>query len=217
MEPDLGRGEEGKKEGGEGTELNDILKKYGVLEMNERKAVTMYDEFLSDSKHELKELYLGIFDNVKSIALEEASVARSAGLEANPGTEKDPQPGGRLDGETRNCERIMAEYLTEMAGKVSQRFFITLIIFTRLYKDGMNEYGWNILAKYKAVTAEERKEQFTKRNGAEHVPEACNDFLKAFMPRVYPNMEPIIAIDLTYHFCDWLYRKKYTHSKISRI
>ena len=166
----------------------------------------MYETFLAESKHELKELYAGIYACIQVLSEEEAN--------GKAGATNEPK---RPEVERKSCERIMAEYLQEMAMKVSQKFFVTLIMFTRLYKDGMNEYGWNILSKYKPVGPEERKEPFVKLNNAEHVPEACNDFIRIYLPRVYPNIEQNIAIDLTYHFCDWLYRRKYTHSKISRI
>ncbi len=181
--------------------MDEVLRKYGVLEASTRQALPMYDAFLAQAKHELKEHFIGIFECIQRLAEEEAG---------GKGEIK------RLEGD-KSCERIMAEYLQEMAAKVSQKFFVTLIMFTRLYKDGMNVYGWDILSKYKPVSPEERKDPFVKFNNAEHVPEACNDFIRIYLPRVYPNIEQTIAIDLTYHFCDWLYRRKYTHSKISRI
>ena len=117
----------------------------------------------------------------------------------------------------KNCVKIMAEYLCEMARKVNEKFFMTLIIFTRLYKDYMNTHGWNIIGKYKQVSVEEKNKMYTKYNDAEHVPEACNDFTKNYLPKEYPNFDQGVSIDVTFHLCGWLFRKEYTHTHITFI
>lgn len=117
----------------------------------------------------------------------------------------------------KHCLRIMTEYLCSMATKVSEKFFVSLILFIRYYSDYMNLHGWEILGKHKPITEEEKKKQFTKTRDAEHVPEACNDFMKVHLPKECPNFDQTIGIDMTLHICDWLYRQGYTHTRITPI
>ncbi len=117
----------------------------------------------------------------------------------------------------KNCHVILAEYLYEMSKKVNEKFFMTLIIFTRLYRDYMNIHGWDIVSRYKAVSKEERDTSYAKCSDAEHMPEACNDFAKNYLPKEHPSFDQEIAIDITLHLCQWLYRKGYTHTHISRL
>ena len=135
-----------------------------------------------------------------------------------------PESKGNVVNETefvkpikKNCERILAEYLCAMVKKVNDKFFTTLIIFSKLYKECMNEYGWEIIAKYRTVTEEDQKKPYSKTNNAEHIPEASNIFINRFLLKEFPNFEATIAMDLTMHLCDWLQHKGYTHTKISQI
>ena len=113
------------------------------------------------------------------------------------------------------CEEILAEYLIEMGHKVNDKFFMTVIAFIRLYKDCMDEYGWSILIKYKPDI--EQKAIFTKREDAEHIPEACNLLMNKFFIKEFPNLDSAITSDLIMHLCDWLYMKGYTHTKIIQL
>ena len=117
----------------------------------------------------------------------------------------------------KTCDKVFAEYLWDMSKKVNEKFFYLLAIFVKAYKDCMNEYGWEILKKYKQVTPEERRKEFAINNDAEHVPEASNDFVRYFLPREYSNFDKNLSIELTRHLCEWVRKNKYTHTCITLI
>ena len=53
---------------------------------------------------------------------------------------------------------------------------------------------------------------------AEGIPESCNDFFLDFMePKEYFGLNNNELIELTQHFCFWLYLNKYTHSYLTLI
>ncbi len=198
------------------------LRKYGVLETGKRAATQLFEEYMKQpqSKPEVVASLKELLDSVKEQCQREATEQVKEEPKENKleDAKRDCEPATKSPPcEHKNCEKILAEYLCGMARKVNEKFFTTLIIFARLYKDCMNECGWDIVGRYKKVGAEERKLPFTKLCDAEHVPEACNQFVNKFFLREFPNFEPTIAMDLTMHLCEWLYSKQYTHSKISQI
>jgi hypothetical protein len=174
--------------------FDDILKKYGMIEENKQVNINiLFTNFLSQLKPEEEHGYLEIYEEIK------------AGLpDANKQT--------RL---TKNCISILAQYLTEIMNKINKKLFNTILIFIKLYKDFMNLYGWDIIGKYKVVTAEERNTPFTAVRDAEHIPEGSNDFLRSFLPNQLPVFDKEIAIDLTFHLCQWLKHNNYTHTIIA--
>jgi len=164
----------------------------------------MYKNYLSQFKPENTKNHTEIYDEMELLSLEKKNALEPLEMNNNPKPHK-------------NCNAILAEYLYELAPKVNEKFFTTLIIVTRLYQDYMNQHGWDIISKYKTVTAEERKKQFTNVYDSEHIPEGCNDFVQAYLPKEYPNFEMQIGVDITLHLCKWLYAKGYTHTSISPL
>eukprot|EP00826_Nyctotherus_ovalis_P004784 TRINITY_DN11058_c0_g1_i5.p1 TRINITY_DN11058_c0_g1~~TRINITY_DN11058_c0_g1_i5.p1 ORF type:complete len:174 (+),score=54.67 TRINITY_DN11058_c0_g1_i5:655-1176(+) len=146
--------------------IDEILRKYGVLEENKQtNVVALFNNFVIQLKPDSAHGYLELCQEFKSeppdFNKQRIAIQRTM----------------------KNCRMILAEYVTEMAHKVTKDFFSTLLIFAKLYKDYMNLYGWNIIAKYKSVAVEERCNPFTLIHDAEHVPEGSNDFLKSYLPR----------------------------------
>ena len=134
-----------------------------------------------------------------------------------PNNDNYPQNGNQVinHDETKICDQIFAEYLIYVAQRVSDKFFKTVIIFIRYYRECMNEYGWEIVSRYREVKSEERKKIFCNINNAEHVPEASNDFIRIFLPKEFDNFDRNLAVQLTRHMCHWLYQHKYTHSRVT--
>lgn len=207
-----------------------MLQRYGVLANNTTPISVLCQNFLSQAKTDTIKFYNEILEELKKLAKEESDAREKAAnnaasaaavvvakpevvVEAARKEEEKAVPEMKV----KNCDVILAEYLFEMARKVSDKFFVTLIIFARLYRDYMNLHGWDIMGKYKTVTTEEKTKVFAQCNGAEHVPEACNEFAKSYLPKEHPNFDQDIGVDITLHLCDWLYRKSYTHTRISRI
>jgi len=204
-----------EKKPGEPISLDDILRKYGVLEENSTPILNMCSAFISQAKPESVKLYTELFDEVKSILQPEEGKVE-ININKAP-TDNEDEPKDKAAENNRNCSQVLAEYLCDMSKRVSERFFMTLIIFVRMYRDYMDLCGWDIIGKYKAVSVEEKKKQFSKLNDAEHIPEACNDFVKIYLPKEYPNFDQAIGVDVTLHLCEWLHRKKYTHTHISLL
>ena len=169
--------------------------------VEEKKQVNVnviFSNFLSQLKPEEAHEYFDIYQEIKTELLD---VNR-------------PKAPIRLP---KSCISILAQYLTETIYKVNQKFFSTIFLFTKLCKDYMNLYGWDIIGKYKIVTAEERNIPFTTIRDAEHIPEGSNEFLRSFVPNQYPTLEKEIAIDLTFHLCQWLKHNNYTHTIITPV
>jgi hypothetical protein len=188
---------------------NGIFRKYGVYEPNVRKVLAMCDAFVSELKPDVKNIYTGILGWLGCLI---SGSAPPVHVDSLSGQQKSTTETGGA-----NCELVLAEFLLEMASQVTQRFFNTLIIFVGMYKDAMNEYGWNVISRYKRVSEEDKKEPFAALNGPEHMPEICNDFIRTYIPRMNPNIEQPLAIDLTTLLCEWLTKKRYTHTKITRL
>ena len=187
-----------------------MLAKYGVLENNANSAVTMYGAYLSQAKPESQKSHIEIFEELKVTAQEEVALGQVKPEDAGNNLIKIPL-------KPKNCTSVFATYLNEMARKVNEKFFTTLIIFIRLYRDYMNLYGWDFLAKYRPVLPEDRKKAYTSVQDAEHVPEGCNDFIKSYLPKEFPNFDQSICVDMTFHLCKWLHLNGYTHTSISPL
>lgn len=175
-----------------------ILKKYGVLQDNNNVAYILFEDFLKLTKQNQLTYYSNILEQVKTIGKEEE---RSCYKKEKDVLEKESKAVV-----PKNCERILAEYLCEMVKKVNEKFFMTLILFTRLYRDYMKYNGWDI-----ADTADSpKKAESTIMNDSEKLTGACNNFVSKFLPIEYPNFDYKIAFDLTSHLCQWLSIKGYT-------
>jgi hypothetical protein len=203
-----------------------IFTKYGVLEYSMKNPTNVFTEFLKQTKPEHVQYYNDLLDNVKAVYQEETQKNQIASTPDTPFPppiflNKDDlnneQKSPVVEISEKKCERILSEYLCEMVNKVNEKFFTSLIIFARLYRDYMNVNGWDIIGVYKPVSSEDRMKEYSKHNNTEHFPEACNSFVKQYLPKEYPNFEQPIAIDLTIHMCDWMYKKGYTHTKISKF
>lgn len=234
-QPGLPEGEkekEGEGKEGEMVSIDEVLRKYGVLEDNTTPAVVMYTNFLSHTKMESARSYADIFDELKAVdqqgkesAIEMAKKGEEEKerLEGEGEKEREDEKERAEEGEkaaeqrAKNCNRILAEYLYEMGQKVSEKFFATLIMVVKLYRDYMNLHGWELIGRYKTVSSEESSKTFANFCDAEHMPEASNDFLKNFLPRELPNFDQMICVDITFHFCRWLSSKNYTHTNISLL
>jgi len=112
----------------------------------------------------------------------------------------------------KNCTRILAEYVYDISKKTNEKLFYPILVFVKAFKQCLDEYGWEILRKYKPVTFEERKKEFSTNNDAEHSPELSNDFIRYFLPKEHPKFDKNLGIELTRHLCEWLRKNKYTRS-----
>lgn len=182
--------------------IDEALKKYGVLDnIKPCDPLVLFNNFLSQLKQDEKQYYIDLYEELKLSQPE---------LPSDSNVVKIP-----MIRPSKNCKGILVEYLKELAYKVNENFFNTLIIFIRLYKDYMDLHGWDIIGNYRMITMEERNAIFTSIQDAEHIPEGSNDFLKNYLPKYWPNFDLSISVDITFHLCQWLKIKGYTHTTIS--
>ncbi len=180
---------------------DEALKRLGASEGNKCDPSSSFDTFMRQIKSDKTSDFLWLQRQVKAISeMEDKGEDRKAVEETR-----------------KTCERVLAEYLYETGKKMNEKFFFILVIFVRAYKDCMNEYGWEIVRKYRQVTAEDRKKEFVTNNDAEHIPDACNDFVRYYLPKEYPAFDKSLSIELTRHLCEWAKKNKYTHTCISLI
>ena len=106
-------------------------------------------------------------------------------------------------------------YLKEFSEKTNKDYFWFINKFIVLLREFINDVKKeNIKDEYKT----EDKKEYTQLFGAEDVPENCNDFFLEFMePKKFFGLNNNELIELTQHFCFWLYLKKYSHSYLTLI
>ena len=113
------------------------------------------------------------------------------------------------------AEIVLIKYLYEIGKKATDDFYKTLIIFVRLYRECLNEYGWDCMNKQRKVTLDERKTEFAKqKNTADWIPDMCNDFINYYLPQEFPTFDKFLAIELVRHLCDWVTKSGYTKKAI---
>lgn len=112
------------------------------------------------------------------------------------------------------CDDIFALFLIEHSKIVNSKFYRALVIFIKLLRDCMNKLGWEILSQYKDLLYEPTSMDYTSVKTAEHIPEIANDFINIFLPTHLPSFDKHLAAVIMNHFCDWLYKFKFTQMKL---
>lgn len=115
------------------------------------------------------------------------------------------------------ADDIFALFLIENSKLVNEKFYKTLIIFVKLYRDCMNKLGWEILEQFKDIRDEPVHLEYTSIKNGEHLPDICNDFLKIYLPSAMPTFDLYLAAVIINHFCDWLYKFSFTHIKVKVV
>jgi hypothetical protein len=86
-------------------------------------------------------------------------------------------------------DEIFAVYLWKISKKVSDIFYRTVLAYTILFRECLNELGWAKKIESENIKIEEDEEirqqmerdQFCLTQNAEHAPEICNEFVTVFM------------------------------------
>ncbi|CDW77355.1 UNKNOWN [Stylonychia lemnae] len=135
-----------------------------------------------------------------------------------------------------SSDEIFGLYLRDVASKTNQLFYKNMLRFIMLYRECLNENGWQKLAESQCreakQTLEERNitarmatfkdvmyiHEFCSINNSEVAPEICNEFVTTFLEmRKDCGLEKLEAIDYTRNFCHWLFINGHTCSKLSMI
>jgi hypothetical protein len=110
------------------------------------------------------------------------------------------------------CDDIFALFLIYISRNVNIKFYKTIVIFMKLYRDCMNKIGWEILSEYKDLSGEPTELDYTSVKNGEHLPEIANDFVNSYLKLHLPSFDKHLAVVILNHFSDWLF--KYNFSTI---
>jgi hypothetical protein len=86
-------------------------------------------------------------------------------------------------------DEIFAVYLWRTSQKINEGFYRTVLTYTILFRECLNDLGWSKKIESEGLKLEEEpelkqrmeKEEFCLTNNAEHAPEICNEFVTVFM------------------------------------
>ena len=86
-------------------------------------------------------------------------------------------------------DEIFALYLFRLSQKVNDAFYRTVLMYTILFRECLNEIGWEKKIESEGIKLEEEPDlkqkrdtqQFCLVNNAEHAPEICNEFVTVYM------------------------------------
>ena len=137
-----------------------------------------------------------------------------------------------------NCDEIFSVYLREIASKTNEIFYQSMLKFIFLYRECLNEYGWQKKAEAECREARQtledkniqnrmftfkdliNKNEFCQINNGEIMPEICNEFITIFLEQKKVESQTFNkddAIDYTIHLCHWLFINGHTCSKLSML
>ncbi len=164
-----------------------------------KKSDTPYD-ILEACKTSLADLY----ENFKSkIFLNFANVESHPFLK-----EIERQQNDEEAKELKTCDQIFARYIKEFHIQTQREYFEFVTKFVTLFRECINNYR----------KSEDNLEEFTTRDGADTVPDLCNEFITEFMDANDNfNLDSNEIIELIQHFCYWLYENKYTTSRLTLL
>ena len=86
-------------------------------------------------------------------------------------------------------DEIFALYLNQIAKKVNENFYKTVLTYVILFRECLNEIGWQKRLESEGLKLEDNFEfkinmetkSFCLTNNAEHAPEICNEFVTVFL------------------------------------
>ena len=124
-------------------------------------------------------------------------------------------------------DEIFSLYLYRISLKVNEIFHKTVLTYVILFRECLNEIGWQKKIESEGIKPEENPQfkqdmetkQFCLSNNAEHAPEICNEFVTVFMENKRGQFEisKPDQIDLTINLCHWLFENQFTCSKLTMI
>ncbi|CDW88922.1 zinc carboxypeptidase family [Stylonychia lemnae] len=118
-----------------------------------------------------------------------------------------------------NLDQILAIYLIDISEYVIVNFYKALSVFVQLYRNCMNEIGWDFIANFKIIDnpieVSKNLQQFTTVKEADYIPQISNEFLVSYLPKKCNSFEKRLAIPMIEHLCTWLLNRKFTQLKLS--
>ena len=108
----------------------------------------------------------------------------------------------------------MALYLNDIAEHVIVNFYKTVAVFITLYRDFINETGWEKMSGYK-ILDKSNLMIFSSIKECDVIPEFCNEFVTEQLSIKCNIFERDLASQLVQHLCLWLYNRGLTQYKVS--
>ena len=113
------------------------------------------------------------------------------------------------DGNVKTCDDAFSEYLISFMNKTNRKYFSLMLKLILLFRECYD------ISKNKDRN-EEEKQAVTNSLSPQELPELCNEFF-AFLEDngIIGNGEGNEIVEIILHFCTWLFKNKYTLSRLS--
>ena len=113
------------------------------------------------------------------------------------------------------CDEVFYKYLNSFMNKTNRKYFSLMVKFVLLFRECYD------LSKNKGKKEEERK-AVTDTQSPEELPDFCNEFFGDFLELndffgINDKNDRNELIEIIQHFCNWLFKKEYTKSKLSLV
>lgn len=113
--------------------------------------------------------------------------------------------------DVQSADDAFSRYIKTFHASSSKRYFEILVKFIALFREFINEKNNEV-----ANTSTETHNVFSMKDGANKLPEYCNEFVSDFLEK-RKTIDIKDSIDLIQHFCFWLHENKYTKSVLSLL
>jgi len=116
------------------------------------------------------------------------------------------------DRNEKTCDEAFSEYLISFMNKTNRKYFSLMLKLLLLFRECYN------ISKNKDKK-EEEKQAVTNSLPPKELPELCNEFFEFLEKNGYfgitENGEENEIVEIILHFCTWLFKNRYTISKLS--
>ena len=116
------------------------------------------------------------------------------------------------DGNVKTCDDAFSEYLISFMNKTNRKYFSLMLKLILLFRECYD------IIKNKDKN-EEEKHAVTNSLSPQELPELCNEFFAFLEDNGFFGIigigEVNEIVEIVLHFCTWLFKNKYTLSKLS--
>ena len=117
-----------------------------------------------------------------------------------------------IESESPCIDELFYLYLKEYSNEASKTYFSFMIKFVFLFREFINDFKKD---KVPYNIIDENKKEYTQLFNGIQIPELCNDFFSIFMDsHRYFGLNQEELIEITQHFCFWLYDNGYSPSHL---
>jgi hypothetical protein len=107
-----------------------------------------------------------------------------------------------------SCDQIFASYVIENFHLTNRDYFAFVVRFVTLFRECINQFRHG----------SDPNVEYTLDNGADTVPDLCNEFITEFMENNDNfGLDTTEVIEIIQQFCNWLYESKFTTSRLTLL